>query len=110
MDFVIDVYAATRTLPTDERYGLSAQLKRAASSIPSNIAEGAGRETRRERRRFLLNARGSLCEVATQVEICKRLGYLAGPELQHLEAKSTRVGKLLTGTIRSLTPRVTSNE
>ena len=103
MELVVDVYSAVRKLPGDERFGLISQMKRAASSIPSNIAEGAGRETRRERRRFLLDARGSLCELATQIEICKRLSYLGGPELQTLEAKSTRVGKLLTGTIRSLT-------
>jgi len=110
MELVVDVYTAIRRLPSDERYGLTSQMRRAASSIPSNIAEGAGRETRREKRRFLLDARGSLTELATQIEICKRLTYLAGPDLQNLEAKTTRVGKLLSGTIRSLTPRVTNDE
>jgi four helix bundle protein len=104
MDLVIDIYDAAKSLPSDERYGLAAQMKRAASSIPSNIAEGAGRETRREKRSFLLNARGSLCELATQIEICRRLNYLQKTQFHLLDAKSTRVGKLLTGTIRSLTP------
>ena len=109
MDLVVDVYEAARTLPADERFALSIQMKRAANSIPSNIAEGAGRETRREKRRFLLNARGSLSELATQIEICRRLKYVAEAEVQRLEVKTTRVGKLLSGTIRSLAPRVTSN-
>lgn len=101
MELAVDVYGFTRTLPREERYGLASQLNRAAVSVPSNIAEGAGRETNREKRRFLINARGSLNEVATQVELCRRLGYLKDPS--SLNPSISRVRQLLSGTIRSLT-------
>jgi four helix bundle protein len=104
MGLAVDIYRVTRTLPDDERYGLSAQLNRAAVSIPSNIAEGAGRETTRDKRRFLIHARGSLNEVATQLELCRRLGFIE--EMPQLHASVSRVRQLLAGTIRSLTSRL----
>jgi four helix bundle protein len=98
MDLAVKVYATTDELPKEERYGLAAQMRRAASSIASNIAEGEGRETRRETRRFLLIACGSLKELETQLMICRRLGYLEASEV--LDALMTRTGQLLNGTIR----------
>jgi four helix bundle protein len=107
MDLAVDVYHATETLPKTERYGLVAQLNRAAVSVPSNIAEGAGRDTPRDKRRFLIDARGSLNEVATQIELCRRIGFMT--DTASLITAITRVRQLLAGTIRSLTARIMDN-
>ena len=104
MDLAIAIYRMTPALPAEERFGLSAQMKRSAGSIPSNIAEGAGRESDPDNRRFLFVARGSLNELATQLEICKRLGYVRGQDLAPLETQIVKVRQLLAGTIRSLAP------
>jgi four helix bundle protein len=98
IDLAVKIYTTTEELPKQERYGLMAQMRRAASSIASNIAEGEGRETRRETRRFLLIARGSLKELETQLIICRRLRYLEASEA--VDALVTKTGQLLNGTIR----------
>ena len=102
MDLVADVYRETAELPSNERFGLQAQMRRAAVSILSNIAEGEGRRGCRDHARFLLTARGSLLEVETQVRICERLGYLDVSVVAQLLRKGADVGKLITGTRRSL--------
>ncbi len=76
MDFVADVYRATRSFPKEELYGMTSQLRRAAVSIPSNIAEGQGRQTTGEFRQFLGHAGGSLLETETQILLSERLHYL----------------------------------
>jgi four helix bundle protein len=76
MTLVRTIYIVTRDFPKDEQYGLSSQLRRAAVSVPSNIAEGAARISKREFAQFLSVARGSLAEVETQILIAKDLSYL----------------------------------
>ncbi len=76
MDLVTEVYREMQRFPKHEQYGLCSQIRRAAVSIPANIAEGAGRESKKEYLRFLAIARGSLSELETELEIAKRLEYL----------------------------------
>ncbi len=102
MDLVVDIYQATRSFPAEERYGLSAQIRRASVSVASNIAEGKGRSFDKEVVHFLSNSRGSLFEVETQVTIATRLGYLAEPQSSELLAKTSEAGRLLNGLIKSL--------
>jgi four helix bundle protein len=98
--FVTDLYRATQAFPNEERFGLTSQLRRAAVSIPSNIAEGQGRLTRGEFRQFLGQAKGSVCEVETQLVIAQNLGYLkaAEPLIDELH----EVARLLNGLLNSL--------
>ncbi|MGI9175154.1 MAG: four helix bundle protein [Rhodothermales bacterium] len=102
MDLVESVYALTKPFPADERFGLTAQLRRAAISIPSNVAEGWGRGSRKEFMHFIKIARGSLAEVETQLIIAHRLGYLEEEPLQRTLDDATIEGKMLTALLRSL--------
>lgn len=92
MDLVTEIYEATRRFPDTERYGLVSQMRRAAVSIPSNIAEGFGRRNRPEFQRFVRNARGSACELETQVEISVRLEFL---DDKSADGMAERIGELL---------------
>lgn len=101
MRLVKATYLITREFPSDERYGLIAQMRRAAVSIPSNLAEGAARATRKEFAQFISISKGSLSELETQTIIAAELGYLSP---QHeLFAQLDRLGHLLTGLHRSIT-------
>ena len=93
MDFVEAIYKALKTFPPEERYGICDQIRRAAVSVPSNIAEGFGRDTPKEFAHFLSIARGSLYETMTQLEIASRLGYLASNS--GLYPQSVSIGKML---------------
>lgn len=86
MKFVVEVYRVTAKFPRHELYGLSQQLRRAAVSVPSNIAEGKGHRSDREFRNFLLHARGSLLEVQTQLMIAQELQYISTEERKGLLA------------------------
>lgn len=95
-------YNATRSFPLQERYGLSAQMRRAAVSVLSNISEGAARRTRAEYVHFLHVARGSLAELDAQVDLATRLGFLqSGCELS---ADLIRVGQMLAALIAKIRP------
>jgi four helix bundle protein len=102
MGLVTDVYQATRSFPRDELYGLSNQLRRAAVSVPSNIAEGQARFSRKEFHHFLSHARGSLVEIETQLMIAQNLGYLSPIQIQPLLEKASELGKVLNGLIASI--------
>ena len=101
MQLVTDVYHITKTFPEQERFGLISQMRRAAVSIPSNVAEGAARKTSKEFIQYLYISQGSLSELDTQVEIAKRLGWLKEEEDEKmLENAMNRMDKMLSGLIR----------
>ena len=95
-DLSLAVYRATRGFPNDEIYGLRSQLRRAAVSIPSNIAEGYGRRTTAEYARSLNIAYGSRCELETQLSIAADLGYISQPVATKLEQQTAEVERMLT--------------
>ena len=100
MEVAKAIYLATRAMPAEERFGLTNQMRRCAVSIPSNIAEGFGRESRKDLLKFLRVSRGSLNELMTQYEIARSLNLLPqDPSLLALLAEADRV---LQGLIRSL--------
>ena len=100
--FVVDVYQAAKLFPKTEQYALADQLKRAAVSIPSNIAEGAARQTKKEFIQFLYIAQGSASEIDTQLEVARRLNYITDEVKGVLDARLDTIGKMLTGLIKSL--------
>jgi len=102
VEFVVAVYQATRSFPKTEQYALADQLRRAAVSIPSNIAEGAARQTKKEFVQFLYIAQGSASEIDTQLEVALKLNYIDESEKDRLDAKLDTIGKMLTGLIRSV--------
>jgi four helix bundle protein len=104
MDLVTLIYKVSRAFPREEVFGLTAQLRRAAVSIPSNIAEGQGRGSVKDFLHFLAVARGSLQEVETQLIISQRLGYAEAEELDQILAVSAEVSRLLHGLRASLKP------
>ena len=99
--FVTTIYRITAGFPRDELYGLISQLRRAAVSVPSNIAEGQGRLTEGEFRQFLGHARGSLFEVETQLEIAREIGYLSDQQLTNARKQLSEVAKLVNGLLNS---------
>jgi four helix bundle protein len=102
MDLTEAIYTATRDWPKDEVYGLTNQIRRAAVSIPSNIAEGQGRFSPKEFMHYLIIAHGSLLEVETQALIGQRLGYLPSETAEHILTCTSEVGRLINGLFRSL--------
>jgi four helix bundle protein len=97
-----EIYRATSGFPNAELYGLTSQLRRAAVSVPSNIAEGQGRITKGEFQQFLGHSRGSLLELETQLAIAVDLNYLDAGEFLRLENLTAEVRRLLNGLIESL--------
>ncbi len=102
IDLVKEVYKATKDFPREELYGLTNQIRRAAVSIPSNIAEGHIRQHRAEFRHFLSMALGSLAEVETQVLISKELNYIPGEKCENLLDQMIVLGKMIRGLIKKL--------
>lgn len=108
MDLVTGTYRATAGFPKDELFGLTSQLRHAAVSIPSNIAEGQGRLAEKEFRYFLGQARGSLMEVETQLQIAENLGYLQKEQMASLFQKCAEVGRILNGLLASVSKQAES--
>lgn len=108
--FVTDLYRVTRDFPKDELYGLTSQLRRAAVSIPSNIAEGQARLSKLEFKNFLSHARGSLVEVETQLEIAKNLEYLKEDVSKNLAIKLTELARILNGLLESIRSQAENRE
>jgi len=102
MELAREVYFVTRTFPPDERFGLTQQLRKSAVSIPSNIAEGHGRSSKREFARFSLIARGSLKELETQLLLSRDFGFLPEGEFSRVAALTLRLNELITGLLRRL--------
>ena len=110
-DLVVEIYRQTQSWPKTELYGLTAQIRRASTSIPSNIAEGKGRSSDKELLKFLDYARGSVHEVQTQIMIACRLDYLSATDALRLGNQAAEVGRVLNGLIRSIgVARVTIEE
>ena len=104
MDMVIEIYEAVQRFPRYERSGLSDQLRRAAVSVPSNIAEGKGHRSGPEFGRFLLHARGSLLEVETQIMLATRLQYIDPERSEKLLRHTSVIGRDLNALINAVAP------
>jgi len=102
MDLVTEIYKITATFPGDERFGLSSQVRRAAVSVPSNIAEGHGRKSTASYLNFLSIACGSLMELETQIQIAARLDFIQEDKAIALLVQTDEIGKMLNGLKRSL--------
>ena len=102
MDLTVEIYSIIKYLPREETYALSDQLRRSAVSIPSNIAEGQGRNSDKEFVNFLSIARGSLWELETQIEICERLSYIDSSQKENVFTQTEEVGKMLNALAHSI--------
>ena len=101
-DLAVAVHQSTRSFPKEEQYGLTAQLRRAAYSVPANIAEGSARENKRDYLRFLYIARGSLTEVQYFIHLSHRLEYLSDAEFDSLSTEVKAAFACLHGLIRAV--------
>ncbi len=102
IEFADFVYSVTRSFPDDERFGLTNQMRRAAVSVSSNIAEGSSRFSKPDFARFVELATGSLFEVVSQATVGKRQGFLSEPDYHRLYATCEKQSKMLSGLRRSL--------
>ena len=102
MKLAAETYRVTAEFPKHELYGLSQQMRRAAVSVPSNIAEGKGHRSDKGFANFLFHARGSLLELETQTDIARALTYLTEEQAEHLLRQTKLVGRSLTGLINAL--------
>jgi four helix bundle protein len=102
MDLVAAVYRASQGFPKEENFGLVSQIRRAAVSVPSNIAEGHARTSKKEFQYFLSNARGSLAELETQLTIAHQLAYIDETGINQLLDRLGEVGRILNGLLAAL--------
>lgn len=110
INFVTSIYKNTEKYPKEERFGLVSQLRRAAVSIPSNIAEGARRKSTKEFIQFLYVSYGSCAEIETQLEISKNLGYLMENDIESITRELENISKMLNGLITSLRRKKTNHQ
>jgi four helix bundle protein len=106
IEFVTAVYRGSENFPKEEKFGLTSQIRRAAVSIPANIAEGAGRESAREFIHFLSNAQGSASELATELIIACRLGFLSEEAHRELSSELDNIGRMIFGLSQHLKHKV----
>lgn len=102
VELVTSIYEKTKTYPDDEKFGLTSQIRRCSVSIPSNIAEGAARNTQKDFTRFLHMSLGSAAELQTQLLISKNLGYMNSDIYEELILKTETISKMLSGLIKSI--------
>ena len=102
MDMTVMLYRIVKNLPKEEIYALSDQMRRAAMSIPSNIAEGFGRNSTKEYIHFLYITKGSVCELETQLILCVKIKYLTETEIQPLMDLLDEIGKMITTIIKTI--------
>ncbi len=102
MDLTVEIYKLVKLLPKEETYALSDQMRRAVVSIPSNIAEGQGRNSNKEFMNFASISRGSLSELETQLQICIRLNYITEKDAENALNLCGEVGRMLTNLIKTL--------
>lgn len=102
MNLVVEVYKTTKMLPKEEAFGISDQMRRAAVSIPSNIAEGYGRQTPKSYAQFLTVARGSAYELETQLLLCQKIHHISSEITKTLIATISEITKMLTSLINKL--------
>jgi four helix bundle protein len=108
-EYVIFVYSLLKKFPQYENYALCDQVRRAAISIPSNIAEGLGRMAIKERIHFIEIAFGSLAEVSCQLDISESLGYISAEELQEAETRAEHLSKVMSGLKNYLSSKINNN-
>lgn len=106
MDLSAECYQITKAFPKDELFGMTSQIRRAAASIPANIAEGQGRESTKEFLNFLSISRGSLMEVETHPLLCQRVGLLTQEQIDPLLTLSDRISRMLSGLRKALENRL----
>ena len=104
VELVMEIYSITKAFPEQEKYCLVSQMNRAAISIPSNIAEGAARTTRKEFMQYSHIAQGSISELDTHLEIAKRLNYVTEDRVSSLDVRMEKIDKMLTGLIKHQSP------
>jgi len=102
MDLAVECYALTKGFPKEEIFGLTSQIRRAAASVPANIAEGYGRDSAGHYVNFLRTAQGSLKELETHLLLSARIGLVSTSCIEGILARSENVGKMLRGLIRSI--------
>ncbi|MBZ9708467.1 four helix bundle protein [Mesorhizobium sp. ESP7-2] len=104
MDLAVATYALTKAWPKEELYGLTSQIRRSATSIPANIAEGYGRDNRGSYQQFLRIAQGSLKELETHLQIAERIGLATQDQADRMLLASEGIGKMLRQLISKLAP------
>lgn len=105
VDFVVRVYKMTESFPREEKFGLTSQIRLAAVSVPANIAEGAARQSNKEFSYYLSNAQGSVSELATEMLIARKLGYVSEQLYQSDNEELTSIGRMIFGLARSVKRR-----
>lgn len=109
MDLATLIYRVTDSFPATERFGLTRQVRDAAGSVPSNIAEGKGRQTKKDYVQFLYRARGLLFEVSTQLELGKRLNFINSNEYGKTNDLANETGRVLNALIASIERQISSS-